>query len=621
MEEVCVGSPRDWFIVEDNVDWDSIESHFSSGLTDAWDTGAYNQSLPFHRRPDLQVRDDPDEIFVPPCFNDECPIPMPAMTATLSADVPLYEEAAKKNIKAQPLLKHFIEEFNWEEADTLHFKDSIIRLLEDETICEHLQALDLFEDPLKQCLVLPTLVRKGSEPIPASRAPKGGDGPNKSNSDLDYLAANWFTQSFSLFELFCAEFKTAHFISGPIRIWSANSAVKHCAEQNKFKEWAVLSDDYHTAHVYVFGQGEFDSGIARVVRNIWGLSFSADLLDLSLPCDVFLPRVPNSVALKVPVFDGKLACHREFTFCYYKNLVNIVPASGIRFTPSSVFDKGWKKIHYDPIQKKKTESWHYSVWGNSIGIAASTQIPQMAGHEIALRSDVAKQTTLTPPHFAYFKPAIRCARNAIPFQSVSTGMLEDEVFLPHNTGDEIAHLKLSVGRTTIGLQVDTETGAHRYILDRESSFPSTYFGWAILDAEGYIVNPQFYSTSGRRGMSPINGMSAPCYAALCKIGKVRWRSQTPALQVAISPTAQSCRQWIIPKYQPCSWLVHDGRFFPSIAHYHPQARCDFKYFNPPNTTSDAFHLFAAAVGLNNLYSSDRYWESEHLYLGKRDLSW
>lgn len=586
-----------------------------------WDTGAYNQNLPFHQRPDLQLRKDYDEIFVPQCYNDECPIPMPQMTASISANVPFYEDASRKNIMAQPLLKHFIETFDWDGMDTIHYKDSILHLLEQQEIRDHLVALDMFEDPLKNCIVKPTLTRSNSSLIPASRVPKGGEGPNKSNSDLDYLCANWFTKSFSIFELFCAEFKTAHFLSGPIRIWTKNAEVRYCAEQGKFEGWAVLADDYNTAHLFVFGNDEFDTAMARTIRNVWGLSFSADLFDNSLPCDIYLPRVPSIVSLKVPVFDGSTPCHREFNFCHYKYLSAVVPASGTRYIASSSFDKGWKRIHYDPIRKKKTESFHHSVWGSAIGIVASTQIPQMAGHEVAQRADVMTQTSLASQTFNYFKPAIRCAKSAIHYHEVTTGMLEDEVFIPHHTGDQIAHLKLSVGRHTIGLQVDSLEGSFRHILERESNSPSTYFGWAILDSEGYIVNPQFYSTAGRRGMSPINGMSAPCYAAICKIGKLRWRSQTPALAVVNAPLAQSCRQWIIPKYQPCSWLVHDGVFYPSIAHYHPNARYDFKYFIPPGTTSDSFHLFAQATGLNNLYSNERVWESEHRHLGKRDLSW
>jgi len=622
MEGKCEASKPSWTTVEDTVDWEEIEMNFSCGMKGSWDSGAYNQSIPFARRPDLERRQDPDEIYVPPCYNEECPVKMPQFKASVEADVSLYEKTSRLNIAAQPIFKDFIEKFDWIDADTQEYRKEVLNLLSNSTVAEHLKALDLFEKPLDHCKVNRTLVNRDSSPIPASRAPKNGDGPNKSNSDLDYLCSNWFSKSFSIFENYAAEFKMAHHISGPIRIWTVNAEVKAFAEQKRLDPWAVLVNDFHKANVYVFGADEFDPAVARTVRNIWGLSFSADLLDISLPCDVYLPRHGSAVQLKLPVFDGSMRCHREFELAYYKNLNEVIPASGTRYIPSNTFDRGWKRIHYDPILKRQTESWKFSTWGYSVGIAASTQVPQVAGTEIARKSGILVQHSNSQHSFNYFEPAIRCARDAIDFTDVTTGMMENEAFFPYYVGDTIAHIKLSVGRLSIGMQVDSDRGSSRYILSRETNFPSTYFGWAILDSEGFLNNPQFYSTSGRRGMSPINGMSATCYAALSKIGGIRWREQSPLLDV-VSPNVlkMSGRLWIIPKYQPCSWLTDNGSFYPPFAFYHPKAKHDFKYFVPPPTTSDAFHLFASATGINSLYFSERTWEGDAAHLGKRDLSW
>lgn len=622
MEKKCAVTLQDWTPVEDLVDWEELESYYECGTNGAWDSGAYNQNLPFHRRPDLERRTDPDEIFQPVCHNDECPIKQCEYSASVNPDYSLYEKTSVANIKAQPIFRSFLEKFDWEEADTFSYVNEVAALLENALVLEHLQALDKFEDPLSHCLVRKTLINKNSSPIPASVAPKSGEGPNKSNSDLDYLCANWFSKSFSIFESYVAEFKTTHKITGPLRIWTPNAEVKAFAEQDKLKPWAVLVNEFQKADMYIFGEGEFDPAVARVVRNVWGLSCSINLHDNSLPCDVFLPRHGAAIELKLPLMDGQMHCHREFELAFYKNLNQSIPGSGFRYIPSSTFDKGWKRIHYDPILKRRTTTFKYSVWGNSVGIAASTHVPNLSDQEIPLKSGIMIQTSDSPHSFNYFKPAIRCAADAVEFDHVSKGMLENEAFFPYFPGDSIAHLKLSVGRLTTGLQVDTESGSTRYILSRETNLPSTYFGWAIIDSEGFLNNPQFYSMSGRRGMSPINGMSAACFAALSRIGKLRWRAQTPVLDV-LSPKvlSQTGRLWIIPKYQPCSWLTDNGAFYPPFAFYHPKAKHNFKYFVPPPTTSDAFHLFAHATGLGSMYFSERVWDGDQSHLGKRDLSW
>lgn len=622
MEGKCAAVKQDWTPVEDLVNWEELESYYDCGTNGAWDSGAYNQNLPFHRRPDLERRTDPDEIFVPLCFNDECPIKRVEFTASHEADQDLYKEASKLNIRAQPAFKEFLDKFDWEAADTFEYTQEVLALLANDTVHAHMQALDKFEDPLAHCKVRKTLVNKNSSPIPASVAPKHGEGPNKSNSDLDYLCANWFEKSFSIFETYIAEFKTAHRLTRPIRIWTPNAQVKLFAEQDKFKPWGVLVNRFQEADMYIFGEGEFDPSVARVVRNIWGLTFSANLHDHSLPCDIYLPRHGTSIEIKLPLRDGNMHVHREFEFAYYKNLNQTISGAGFRYIPSSTFDKGWKRIHFDPILKRRTVSYKHSLWGCSVGVVASTHVPSLADQEIPLRSGVLIQTSNSPHEFKWFTPAIRCAADAIEYDQPNKGLIESEAFFPYYVGDSIAHLKLSVGRLTTGLQVDTESGSTRYILSRESNLPSTYFGWAIIDSEGFLNNPQFYSMSGRRGMSPINGMSAACYTALTKIGNFRWRAQTPVLDV-LSPKvlSQSGRLWIIPKYQPCSWLTDNGSFYPPFAYYHPRAKHSFKYFVPPPTTSDAFHLFAHATGLNSFYFSERIWEGDQSHLGKRDLSW
>lgn len=622
MENRCATIAQDWTPVEDNVDWNELESYFECGVGSNWDSGAYNQNLPFHRRPDLELRTDPDEIYKPPCCNEECPIKRVDFTTSHSADQDVYLETSKKNIRAQPVFKEFLEKFDWEVADTMAYTQEILHLLSNEVVKEHMDALDKFEDPLAHCKIRKTLINRNSSPIDSSVAPKNGEGPNKSNSDLDYLCANWFSKSFGIFETFVAEFKTVHKITSPLKIWSPNAEVKSFAEQDKFKPWGILVNEFQKADLYVFGEGEFDPSVARVVRNIWGLACSVNLYDNSLPCDIHLPRHGSSVELKLPLRDGKMHVHREFEFAFYKNLNQSIPGSGFRYIPSSTFDRGWKRIHFDPVLKKRTETYKYSTWGSAVGIAAATQVPQLANQEISQKSGVLVQTSNSPHGFNYFEPAVRCAADAIEYNEVTKGMLENEAFFPYYVGDRLAHLKLSVGRQTIGLQVDTDSGSVRYIKSKESNFPSTYFGWAIIDSEGFLNNPQFYSMSGRRGMSPINGMSAACFAALNHIGKLRWRAQSPILDV-LSPNVlkQSGRLWIIPKYQPCSWLTDNGSFYPPFAFYHPRAKHSFKYFIPPPTTSDAFHLFAHATGLNSLYFSERIWEGDAAYLGKRDLSW
>lgn len=611
-----------WHVVEEFTDWNELEMNFSSGPEPSWDSGYYRQDLPFSLRPDLMKRREADIILDSQCFNDEEPLKRATNIPSIRPDYIFYEQTAHDHLDARPNLVNFIEEFDWERADTLAYKREVVNLLENPYIRKHMGTLDKFESPLKNCIFAKTVVPQNAEPLPSTVPSKKEGHPNKSTTDLDYLCNNWFTMSKGIFEVFVSEFKNMHTPNAPVRVFSKNKEFLHYVESGKLPEGIILSDDYRTAHLYLFGEGDYDPHMARAIRNVWGLCFSADPITHGLPADVHFSPGTSTVQVNVPVYDRDRPCYRRFNLPYYRMFAHIMPGSGLKYIPSQTFDKGWKRFHFDPITKKSTVSWHFSTWANAVGVVSSTRIPTMPETEVSINVACEVQESQSPHKFLHYTPAVRCARAALQFDHLTAEMLSDEVFVRHEIGDEIAHIKLSVGKTVTGYQIDSPSVSRRVLRSVESSHPNTYFGWTILDKDGFMVNPQFYACVGRRGISPVEGMPALVYSALLKLGKFRWRTSTPVLQI-LSPLAehQSGRQWIISKHQSSCWLADSGKFYPPFCYYHPRARHDFKYFQPPPVDSEAFALFCDATDIDTLYFQERSWSAVNRTLGKRDLSW